>query len=147
MTAAAGDFADPAAEAEARLSLAHLCMQYAPADVVEQCRRALDLPDVPDVPDGVRIHLLSFLSLGLDLSGDASGAEKTVQDAVEAAKASDDHENEVFTLIPRAAQALGDGDWRPTGPCSPASRTSATPSGSRSCAATTSRSPRSSRRT
>ena len=48
MTAAAGDFADPAAEAEARLSLAHLSMQYAPADVVEQCRRALDLPDVPD---------------------------------------------------------------------------------------------------
>ena len=109
MTAAAGDFADPAAEAEARLSLAHLAMQYAPADVVEQCRRALDLPDVPD---RVRIHLLSFLALGLDLSGDASGAEKTVQDAVEAAKASDDHENEVFTLIPRAAQALGDGDWR-----------------------------------
>jgi hypothetical protein len=107
MTAAAGDFADPAAEAEARLSLAHLSMQYAPKDVVEQCRRALDLPDVPD---GVRIHLLSFLSLGLDLFGDASAAEKTVQDAVEAAKASDDLENEVFTLIPRAARALGDGD-------------------------------------
>ncbi len=109
MTAAAGDFADPAAEAEARLSLAHLCMQYASADVVDQCRRALDLPDVPD---RVRIHLLSFLSLGLDLFGDAGAAEKTVQDAIEAAKASDDHENEVFTLIPRAAQALGDGDWR-----------------------------------
>jgi hypothetical protein len=109
MTAAAGDFADPAAEAEARLSLAHLSMQYGPADVVEQCRRALDLPDVPD---RVRIHLLSFLSLGLDLFGDASAAEKTVQDAIEAAKASDDHENQVFTLIPQAAQALGDGDWR-----------------------------------
>ena len=109
MTAAAGDFADPAAEAEARLSLAHLCMQYGSADVVDQCRQALDLPDVPD---RVRIHLLSFLSLGLDLFGDASAAEKTVQDAIEAAKASDDHENEVFTLIPRAAQALGDGDWR-----------------------------------
>jgi DNA-binding NarL/FixJ family response regulator len=109
MTAAAGDFADPAAEAEARLSLAHLCMQYASADVVDQCRRALDLPDVPD---RVRIHLLSFLSLGLDLFGDASAAEKTGQDAIEAAKASDDHENEVFTLVPRAAQALGDGDWR-----------------------------------
>ena len=109
MTAAAGDFADPAAEAEARLSVAHLCMQYSSADVVDQCRRALDLPDVPD---RVRIHLLSFLSLGLDLFGDAGAAEKTVQDAIEAAKASDDHENEVFTLIPRAAQALGDGDWR-----------------------------------
>jgi DNA-binding CsgD family transcriptional regulator len=109
MTAAAGDFADPAAEAEARLRLAHLSMQYSPADVVEQCRRALDLPDVPD---RVRIHLLSFLSLGLDLFGDASAAEKSAQDAVEAAKTSEDHENEVFTLIPRAAQALGDGDWR-----------------------------------
>ena len=109
MAAAAGDFADPAAEAEARLSLAHLSMQYSSADVVDQCRRALDLPDVPD---RVRIHLLSFLSLGLDLVGDASAAEKTVLDAIEAAKASDDHENEVFTLIPRAAQALGDGDWR-----------------------------------
>jgi len=109
LTAAAGDFADPAAEAESRLSLAHLSMQYASADVVDQCRRALDLPDVPD---RVRIHLLSFLSLGLDLLGDASAAEKTAQDAIEAAKASGDHENEVFTLIPRAARALGDGDWR-----------------------------------
>jgi DNA-binding NarL/FixJ family response regulator len=109
MTVAAADFADPAAEAEARLSLAHLSMQYEPGDVVEQCRRALD---VPDVPDRVRIHLLSFLSLGLDLAGDAGAAEKTAQDAVEAAKASEDHENEVFTLIPRAARALGDGQWR-----------------------------------
>ena len=109
MTAAAGDFADPAAEAEARLSLAHLSVQYAPADVVDQCRRALDLPDVPD---RVRIQLLSLLALGLDLLGDAGAAGKTGQDAVEAAKASDDPENEVFTLIPRAAQALGDGDWR-----------------------------------
>jgi DNA-binding CsgD family transcriptional regulator len=109
MTAAAGDFADPAAEAEARLSLAHLSMQYASADVVEQCRRALDLPNVPD---GVRIQLLSFLSLGLDLFGDAGAAEKAALEAAEAAQASDDPENAVFTLIPRAAQALGDGDWR-----------------------------------
>ena len=109
MAAAAGDFTDPAAEAETRLRLAHLSMQYAPADVVEQCRRALDLPGVPA---GVRIHLLSFLSLGLDLFGDASAAEKTVQDAVEAARASDDHQSEVFTLIPQATRALGDGDWR-----------------------------------
>ena len=109
LTAAAGDFTDPAAEAEARLSLAHLCMQYAAADVVEQCRRALDLPDVPDA---VRIHLLSFLSLGLDLFGDAGAAEKSALDAVEAAKASDDHQNTIFTLIPQAARALGDGHWR-----------------------------------
>jgi DNA-binding CsgD family transcriptional regulator len=109
MTAAAGDFSDQAAEAEARLNLAHLSMQYASADVVEQCRRALDLPTVPA---GVRVQLLSLLSLGLDLDGDASAAEKTAQDADAAAKASDDPDNEVFTLIPRAGRALGDGDWR-----------------------------------
>jgi DNA-binding NarL/FixJ family response regulator len=109
MTTAAADFADQAAEAVARLNLAHLSMQYSSADVVEQCRRALDLPDVPA---GVRVHLLSFLSLGLDLIGDASAAEKTAQDAAAAAKASGDPDNEVFTLIPRAGRALGDGDWR-----------------------------------
>jgi hypothetical protein len=47
IAASAGDLAGPAAEAEARLSLAVILMQYAPADVVEQCRRALDLPGVP----------------------------------------------------------------------------------------------------
>ena len=36
MTAAAGDLTDPAAEAEVRLSLAHLSMQYASDDMVEQ---------------------------------------------------------------------------------------------------------------
>jgi DNA-binding CsgD family transcriptional regulator len=109
LTAAAGEFTDQAAEAEARLNLAHLSMQYASADVVEQCRRALDLPNVPT---GVRVQLLSLLSLGLDLDGDASAAEKTAQDADAAAKASDDPDHEVFTLIPRAGRALGDGDWR-----------------------------------
>ena len=109
MTAGAGDFTDQAAEAEARINLAHLSMQYGSADVVEQCRRALDLPDVPA---GLRVHLLSFLSLGLDLDGDASAAEKAAQDADAAAKASGDPDNEVFTLIPRAGRALGDGNWR-----------------------------------
>ena len=46
MTAAAGDLTDPAAQAAARLNLAHLSMQYSPADVIEQCRRALE-PDRP----------------------------------------------------------------------------------------------------
>jgi DNA-binding NarL/FixJ family response regulator len=109
MTAAGGDLADPAAEAEARLSLAHLAMQYAPADVVEQCRRALELPGVPAA---LRIHLLSFLSLGLDLFGDAGGAEQSAREATCAAQASGNPDNEVFTLVPRAMQALADGDWR-----------------------------------
>ena len=68
ITAGAGDLADPAAEAEARLRLAHLSMQYASADVIEQCRRALELPGVPAA---LRVQLLSFLSVGLDLFGDA----------------------------------------------------------------------------
>jgi DNA-binding CsgD family transcriptional regulator len=110
MTAAAGDFTDPAAEAEARLSLAHLCMQYSPAEVVVQCRRALELPDVPA---DLRIQLLSFLSLGLDLLGDAAAARGSARDATDLAQTSGDPGDEVFTLVPRAAQALAGGDWRP----------------------------------
>jgi DNA-binding CsgD family transcriptional regulator len=109
MTAADGDFADPAAEAEARLSLAHISLQYSPAAVIEQCQQALKLPDVPAE---LRIHLVSFLSLGLDLFGDTNAAEQAATDAMEMARASGDPENEVFTLVPRAAQAVARGDWR-----------------------------------
>jgi DNA-binding CsgD family transcriptional regulator len=109
MTAAAGDLADPTAEAEARLSLAHLSMQYAPADVVEQCQRALELPGVPAA---LRVQLLSFLSLGLDMLGDVSAAEQAARDAVDTARASADPANEVVTMVPRAAQALAHGAWR-----------------------------------
>jgi DNA-binding NarL/FixJ family response regulator len=109
MTAGAGDLTDSAAEAEARLSLAHLSMQYSSADMVEQCQRALELPDVPGL---LRVQLLSFLSLGLDLFGDVSGAERAARDAVDAAQASGDPVSEVVTMVPRAAQALARGDWR-----------------------------------
>jgi len=109
MATAAGDFTDPEAEAEARLGLAHLSMQYAPADVVEQCQRALELPGVPAE---LRIHLRSFLSVGQDLFGDAAAAERSARDATEMARASDDPDAAVFTLVPRAAQALARGDWR-----------------------------------
>jgi DNA-binding NarL/FixJ family response regulator len=109
ITAAAGDLADPAAEAEARLSLAILSMQYASADVVEQCRRALELPGAPAA---LRIQLLSFLSVGLDLFGDVSAAEKAARDAADTARASGDPASEVVTLLPRAVQALARGDWR-----------------------------------
>ncbi|HEY1823221.1 MAG TPA: AAA family ATPase [Trebonia sp.] len=109
VTAGAGDLADPAAEAEARLSLAHLAMQYAPADLVEQCRRALELPGVPAV---LRIRLLSFLSLGLDLCGDVNGADESARNAAEMARATGGTEAEVPTLIPRGVQALARGNWR-----------------------------------
>ncbi len=109
MTAGAGDLTDSAAEAEARLSLAHLSMQYSSADMVEQCQQALELPDVPSA---LRVQLLSFLSLGLDLLGDFSGAERAARDAVDAAQTSGDPVNEVVTMVPRAAQALAHGGWR-----------------------------------
>ena len=109
MTTAAHDLADPAAEAAARLTLAHLSMQYAPADLIEQCRRALELPGVPA---GLRIQLLSMLSVGLDMMGDLPAAEKAASDAAATALASGDAANSVVTLIPQAMQALARGDWR-----------------------------------
>src|SRR6202034_3570967 len=54
-----------------------------------------------------------FLSLGLDLFGDAAAAERSARDAAELAQTSGDPDDEVFTLVPRAAQALAGGDWRP----------------------------------
>lgn len=109
ITAAAGDLADPVAEGAARLNLAHLAMQYAPADVIEQCRRALDLPGLPAV---LRIQLLSILSVGLDMTGDVTAAEQSASDAAETALATGNADNEVVTLVPRAAHALARGDWR-----------------------------------
>ena len=109
ISAVAGDLADPAAEAEARLNLAILSMQYAPADVVEQCQRALSLTGVPS---GLRIQLLSFLSLGLDLFGDVAGAQAPALEAAQTARAHGDLANEVVTLVPRAAHALAVGQWR-----------------------------------
>jgi hypothetical protein len=109
ITASAGDLADPAAEAEARLSLAVILMQYAPADVVEQCRRALDLPGVPAA---LRVQLLSVLSFGLDILGDAAAAAGPAAAAAETARASGDPADEVITLVPRAVNALAVGDWR-----------------------------------
>jgi DNA-binding NarL/FixJ family response regulator len=109
ITAAVGDMSDPAAEAEARLNIAIVSMQYLPDDVIEQCRLALELPDVP-VP--LRVQLLSFMSCGLDLAGDVDAMDRPVEDAVTVARASGDPASEVVTLIPRAARALAIGQWR-----------------------------------
>jgi DNA-binding NarL/FixJ family response regulator len=108
MTAAGGDLSDPAAEAEARLNLAILSMQYTSADVIEQCRLALRRPGVPAA---LRVQLLSFMSCGFDLSGDVGAAAKPAADAVAIALTSGDPSSEVITLVPRAAQALAVGDW------------------------------------
>jgi DNA-binding CsgD family transcriptional regulator len=109
MTAAAGDLADPAAQAVARLNLAHLSMQYAPADVIEQCRRALELDGLPAA---LRIQLLSILSVGLDMTGDAVAAEEAAREATETAQASGSTDDRAVTLVPLAAHALSHGNWR-----------------------------------
>lgn len=109
MTTAAGDLADTAAQAEARLRLAILSNQYDPRDGVAQCRQALGLSGVPA---DLRVQLLSFLSLGHDLSGDAAAAGTAADDAAAAARESGDPANEVVSLLPRAVHALSRGAWR-----------------------------------
>ena len=60
----------------------------------------------------LRIQLLSVLSLGLDLFGDASAAEQPAREAVRAARASGDRAGEVVALVPCAIHALARADWR-----------------------------------
>ncbi len=100
---------DPAAEAEARLSIGILFLQYSPSAAVEQCRRALQLPDLP-AP--LRVQLLTLRSCGLEILGDITAADVSARDATAEALASGDSANEAATLIPRAALALAHGDWR-----------------------------------
>jgi AAA ATPase domain len=109
ITSGAGDLTDPAAEAEARLALAILSLQYAPADVAEQCRLALKRPGVPV---GLRVQLLSALSLGLDLGGEVTAAEAAAIESAALARASGDSANEVATLLPRSVHSLATGEWR-----------------------------------
>jgi DNA-binding NarL/FixJ family response regulator len=109
ITTGAGDLTDPAAEAEARLALASLSLQYAPADVAEQCRLALERSGVPVA---LRVQLLSVLSCGLDLGGQVAAAEASAIEATALARASGDDANELPTLLPRAMHSLARGDWR-----------------------------------
>jgi hypothetical protein len=84
-------------------------LQYAPADVADQCRLALQRPGVPV---GLRVQLLSALSLGLDLGGDVAAAEASATEAAVLARASGDDANELATLLPRSVHRLARGDWR-----------------------------------
>jgi hypothetical protein len=108
MTSSAGDFADPAAEARARLNIGMLMTQYAPAMVAEQCEAALRLPGVPP---GLRVQLLSLMACGLDISGDARAAAAPVADAIAKAAAVGDPAAEIVTYVPRALLAFAQGDW------------------------------------
>lgn len=109
MSGSAGDLGDPAAQAEVRLSLAILSLQYAPADAITQCRLALALPDLPV---GLRIQLLSILSLGLDVAGEVAAAEPPAAEAAALARASADPANRVIPLIPNAVHQFARGDWQ-----------------------------------
>ncbi|MFG1911450.1 AAA family ATPase [Kribbella sp. NPDC048928] len=109
ITVGARDLADPGTQAEARLQVAILLTQYALADSVDQCRRALDLPGLPVT---LRIHLQINLALALDLLGDVAGAEESTAVATDLARTSDDPADEVITLFPRSALLLTSGAWR-----------------------------------
>jgi DNA-binding CsgD family transcriptional regulator len=109
MTVGAGDLTDPVAQAEARLRLAILSNQYEPADSIEQCRRALELPGVPAK---LRIQLQSNLALALDLSGDVPATGPAAAAAASTAGGSGDPASELITLLPRAVRALSQGGWR-----------------------------------
>jgi DNA-binding CsgD family transcriptional regulator len=109
ITSGAGDLTDPVADAEARLALATLSLQYAPADVAEQCRLALQRSGVPVA---LRVQLLSVLSCGLDLAGQVAAAEAPAIQAAALARASGDDTNELPTLLPRAVHSLARGEWR-----------------------------------
>jgi DNA-binding NarL/FixJ family response regulator/predicted pyridoxine 5'-phosphate oxidase superfamily flavin-nucleotide-binding protein len=109
LTASESDLADPVAEAQARLGIAMLMAQYAPAAVAEQCQAALRLPGVPPA---LRVQLLSLLACGLDISGEAYAAAGPVADAIAEAAASGDPAAEIVTFVPRALLAFAQGDWR-----------------------------------
>ena len=109
MAVGAGDLADPEAEAEARLRVAILSTQYAPADSIEQCRRALELPGLPVM---LRIQLLSNLAHALDRFGDGPAADRALGDAVDLARAEGTPADVAVTQIPRAARAVTHGAWR-----------------------------------
>ena len=109
MASSAGELADPAAEAQARLSIGMLRTQYAPSTVAGQCEAALRLPGVPPA---LRVQLLSLQACGLDISGDARAAATPVADAIAEAAATGDPADEVVTFVPRALLAFAQGDWQ-----------------------------------
>ncbi|HXW47765.1 MAG TPA: AAA family ATPase, partial [Streptosporangiaceae bacterium] len=109
LIAASSSDLSPVAEAEARLGIAILFLQYSPSAAVAQCRQALLLPDLP-AP--LRAQLLTFMSCGLEILGDIEAADVSAEDATSAALASRDPVSEAATLVPRAALALAHGAWR-----------------------------------
>ena len=109
LTASESDLADSVADAQARLGIAMLMAQYAPALVVEQCQAALRLTGVPPA---LRVQLLSLQACGLDISGEPAAAAGPVADALAEVALSGDPTTEIITFVPRALLAFAQGDWQ-----------------------------------
>jgi DNA-binding CsgD family transcriptional regulator/tetratricopeptide (TPR) repeat protein len=107
MASDAEDLVDVRAEAEARLNIGLLMMQYEPCVSVEQCERGLALAGVP-AP--LRLQLLSLLSRSHELRGDIEAATEAAQRATESA--SSELIDRVMTLVPWAMIAFARAEWR-----------------------------------
>jgi DNA-binding CsgD family transcriptional regulator len=100
---------DPLAEARARFALVPMMMQYEAGEAVNQCRLALQLPGLPAT---LRSQLFSFTSSSLELLGETQAAAAAATDAVSVPGIANDPAKLMVTLMPRALNAFGDGDWR-----------------------------------
>jgi DNA-binding CsgD family transcriptional regulator len=102
----AEDLNDGVAEAQARLHIGLLMMQYEPCTSVEQCERGLALTDLPG---SLRVQLFSLLSRSHELRGDVNAALEPARRARE--EASDELIDQVMSLVPRALIAFAHGGW------------------------------------
>jgi DNA-binding CsgD family transcriptional regulator len=106
MTTNAEDLVDSVAEAEARLHIGLLMMQYEPRASVAQCERALALGGLPGP---LRVQLLSLLSRSHELRGDVDAALEPAEQARE--QASEALIDQVMSLVPAALIAFADARW------------------------------------
>jgi hypothetical protein len=93
--------------------MAMALMHYSPLDAVEQCHTALSLRSLPP---GLRMHLGSVLSCGLDIAGDRQGAALALRQAQADAAASATRDWGV--LIPQSLAAIPEGRWQEALDCS-----------------------------
>jgi DNA-binding CsgD family transcriptional regulator len=103
------DLVDPGEEARARLNIGLLVIQYLPSASVEQCQRALQLPDLPPAS---QVRFLSLMSRSYELLGDLPGAEAPAREGARIARDTGDPLDEVLSLVPRALIAFAHGHWR-----------------------------------
>jgi DNA-binding CsgD family transcriptional regulator len=101
------DLIDTVAEAEARLNIGLLMMQYEPSASVKQCERGLALADLPG---SLRVQLLSLLSRSHELRGDVDAAVGPSEQAT--TEASTELIDQVMSCVPRALIAFADGSWK-----------------------------------